>query len=347
MTENFLELIEKGGVWHCHGWVNGERIRRSTKTKNRLEAEEQRVKWLRDGEVGVSPGKAGQTLRDVIGAYRNRPRKRPYTYDTLKALDRIERGMGDVKLTALDARRVNAWADKEYDETNRFSRIKGLTLLRAACRYGARIGMLSSVPLIHTERIESKRLRFLERAELKVFLDECRRESEALWALCQFMAFTGGRRGEIIALRWDEIDFERRQVTFQSFKGRDGRTKKRTVPLNEPALEAARAMLKFRIVGAKDDVVFKGPSGKAWRRRKGTKQATHPIGWKRVVEKCGLVDFHPHDLRHTFASMLRREKRMELDRIAELLGHATLEMTQIYAHLIVEDFREDVDSLRL
>ncbi|CAB5220397.1 XerC Integrase [uncultured Caudovirales phage] len=349
MTENFLELKSKAGVWHCHGWVNGERVRRSTKTSDRMEAEEQRVKWLKDGAAGMAPGRPGHTVGDVLDAYMAQDRANPFTYATRHTVSRLRDEWETTKLVNLDTRRVMAWADKFYKGQSKHVRAKELSILKAAIRYGAKHGMVSAAPHIEVDKESTSRVKWLEKDELKRFLEVVREDRGVwLWALLQFMAFTGGRRGELITLRWTAIDLERKQVTLMSIKGKKAKVKLRTVPLNGPALEAARAMIGMRVVGLKDDYVFKMEGGKPWPvKEEGTRIADRIPKWAELVKKAGLENFKPHDLRHTFATMCRRERRMELDRIAELLGHTSTEMTKIYAHLIVEDHREDVDSLTL
>lgn len=344
--ENRLELTKADtGVWFCVGWVNGKRVRKSTRTKDRLEAEEQRLKWLKDGDAGIVPAKAGYTVQDIADLYKKKPRPLPFSYDTLRMLYYWEQGMGHVKLQALDSAAIHTWADRRFESIHTKARV--LVVVRAAVRYAVKKGMLPSAPFVAVENVDSKRLRFLERDELKRLIEACKNHSEALWALVLFMVTTGGRRGEIITLRWKDIDLERRQVTFTWTKGASGKEKKRTVPLNESAMEAVKSQLKKRVVGDPMDYVFKRQGGKPWHKRKASKQASKIPGWRVALKEAGITDFRPHDLRHTFASMLRRERKMPLDRIAELLGHSKLELTQIYAHLIVEDHKEDLDALRL
>lgn len=344
--ENKLELTKaETGVWFCHGWVNGKRIRKSTRTKDKLEAEEQRLKWLKDGDVGIVPAKAGYTVNDVIELYKNKPRPLPFTYETMRFLYHWEQGMGHVKLTALDSATIHTWADRRFSSAHTKARM--MTVVRAAVRYAVRKGMMPTAPFVAVETVDSKRLRFLERDELKRLLEACRNQNEALWALVLFMVSTGGRRGEIINLRWKDIDLERKQVTFRWTKGATAKEKQRTIPLNENALDAARSQLKARVVGDPMDYVFKRQRGKPWHKRKASVQASRIPGWREALKEAGIKDFRPHDLRHTFASLLRRERRMPIDRIAELLGHSKLELTQIYAHLVVDDHVEDLDAIRL
>lgn len=63
-----------------------------------------------------------------------------------------------------------------------------------------------------------------------------------------------------------------------------------------------------------------------------------------AVKKAGLVDFHFHDLRHTFASRLVM-KGVPLAAVSELLGHTSVAMTMRYAHLSPKHLTEAVGML--
>lgn len=60
-----------------------------------------------------------------------------------------------------------------------------------------------------------------------------------------------------------------------------------------------------------------------------------------ALRTAGIVNFHWHDLRHTFASRLR-QAGAPLGHIAELIGHKELSMTQRYAHLSIANLHEAV-----
>ncbi len=74
----------------------------------------------------------------------------------------------------------------------------------------------------------------------------------------------------------------------------------------------------------------------------GERQNDLPKGWERFLAKAGIVDFHWHDLRHTFASRLVM-KGVDLYKVMKLLGHHDFKMTERYAHLSPKYLREAVD----
>jgi integrase len=66
--------------------------------------------------------------------------------------------------------------------------------------------------------------------------------------------------------------------------------------------------------------------------------------FRRALNDAGIIDFHFHDLRHTFASYMR-QKGVDLHAISTLLGHKDLRMTKRYAHLNVDSLRRAVSVL--
>ena len=100
--------------------------------------------------------------------------------------------------------------------------------------------------------------------------------------LVEFVLFTGLRRGEALGLTWERVDRARGVVLLNVTKNH----KRREVPLNS----RADAVLARR--GPKNSGLVFG--SRAWDHFR--------TAWERAVERAKLVDFHFHDLRHTFAS---------------------------------------------
>jgi integrase len=135
--------------------------------------------------------------------------------------------------------------------------------------------------------------------------------------------FTGLRQGEAIGLTWDRVDRARGVLLLEVTKS--GR--RREVPLNA----AADAVLARR--GPKDGGrVFEG----SWNR--------YRTAWEAAVKRAKLVDFHWHDLRHTFASWAV-QRGATLPEVKDLLGHSSLAMTVRYAHLAPEHLRKAAATL--
>jgi len=115
----------------------------------------------------------------------------------------------------------------------------------------------------------------------------------------------------------------------------------RRVPLNTRAL----AILKSLRQGAGDEDLIFDP------RRTGRRRRQLLYRFKAACVRVGLLDFHYHDLRHTFATRLRAANVHEYD-IADLLGHSTTRgetrgtsVTRGYAHAVPSRLREAVESL--
>ena len=185
------------------------------------------------------------------------------------------------------------------------------------------LGWLESNPAFRVERLpESKgRTRFLSDEERDRLLAACRADSNALLYPAVAMALgTGGRKGEILGLRWSDVTLKpgHELVTFRDTKN----TETRSVALEGIALDAIRLQRTRRMLGS--DFVF--PS------RDGSKPAYLREAFERACAAAEVHDFRFHDLRHTFASYLAMSGAT-LAEIAEAMGHKTLAMVKRYAHL--------------
>lgn len=136
---------------------------------------------------------------------------------------------------------------------------------------------------------------------------------------------TGLRRGELFALEWSDIDFERSQLTVRGNKAKSG--KRRILPLNDDATHALTNWRDFRDEDKPTGLVFPGPNG--------GQLTTIKTAWLAICRAAEITDLRWHDLRHTFASHLAM-KGEDLNTIRELLGHSDYKTTLIYAHLTPE-----------
>lgn len=126
---------------------------------------------------------------------------------------------------------------------------------------------------------------------------------------------TAMRRSELLAIRWQDVDLERRAIRLRTSKNGSGRA----VPLSTTAVRILQDLPR-----SIDGRVF-------------------PISinavkciWPRVVEAAGLVDFHFHDLRHEATTRLF-EKGLQVMEVATITGHKDLRMLMRYTHLFPSD----------
>jgi len=165
------------------------------------------------------------------------------------------------------------------------------------------------------------RVRFLNDDERKRLLTACQdiRGAENLYLLVVLALSTGARHGELISLRWDQVDFKRKVIVLHDTKNKE----RRVLPLAHHALELVVKHHEER--DASVDIVFPAPRNPdaIWASR---------AAWLAALKKAKIENFRFHDLRHSAASYLAMNGA-SLAEIAEVLGHKTLAMVKRYSHL--------------
>lgn len=149
-----------------------------------------------------------------------------------------------------------------------------------------------------------------------------------LYVLILMALTTGARKGELLNLRWKDIDAQNRLAFLAQTKT----DKPRYIPLTEPVitqLEMFRAEQYKR--------VFENTVGN--NKPYDIKQA-----WQYALKRAKITPCRFHDLRHTAASNLVRAGRT-LFEVATLLGHSSPQMTQRYAHLATADTQRMVEAV--
>jgi integrase len=139
-------------------------------------------------------------------------------------------------------------------------------------------------------------------------------------AAIRLLLLTGARSGEILRLRWDQVDFERRVLVLP-----DSKTGKKTIVLNSYALLVLADIPRvgpYVIVGANPN-----------KPRYGLQRQ-----WSAVLRRAGVSRARIHDLRHTHASVGVGEG-LGLPIVGKILGHRTALATEQYAHLELDPVR--------
>jgi integrase len=173
----------------------------------------------------------------------------------------------------------------------------------------------------------SGRTRFLDETEIVQLLEACAESRSPYLRPFVLVALnTGCRRGEILSLTRDSIDWKRRTARLTGTKNGDDRI----VNLNDVALEALRA-LPSRINGKLFPFRDEHSVSRAFRR---------------AADRAELKDFRLHDLRHTFASHCAMNG-VQARGLQALLGHRDSRMTTRYSHLSDDYLKRAVNAIRL
>lgn len=175
---------------------------------------------------------------------------------------------------------------------------------------------------------DRKMNRFLSDAELERLnqvLAERTETNTAPYTIAAFrlLMYTGCRLGEVLSLKWDDINLKENFIHLK-----DSKVGERGIPLNE----SAKNVLLGLQTQADNPYVFCGD-------KKGTHLVTLQKAWERIRQKAGIPDVRIHDLRHSFASFALK-KGVSLYGVSKLLGHKNIATTTRYAHLELEELKK-------
>ncbi len=206
------------------------------------------------------------------------------------------------------------------------------------------VAKLADAPSLTTARARGPEMTVWTPAELSTFLDSI--EGNRNEALFRVMAMTGLRRGEVVGLRWSDVQLDRHRLTVnQAATVIDGlevvdvpktRRSRRVIDLDGDTtalLSRHRArqremFLRLGVTASASDRVFTNEIGDPIR--------PHSIGqaFGRLVTTAGVPKIRLHDLRHTHASHLLMAG-INVKVVSERLGHASVSFTlDTYAHVM-------------
>ena len=149
------------------------------------------------------------------------------------------------------------------------------------------------------------------------------KQRERLRSLIIMALNTGCRLGEMLKLRWRDVDFEKHQIKLQAFNTKT--EKERDVPISERLQEELQRLWESSKKNS-DDLVF-GSTNSV------TKSFTS------ARKRAGLDNVRFHDLRHTAATRLVKNKKMSLPEVGRILGHTQANTTYRYTNADTETVR--------
>ena len=216
-----------------------------------------------------------------------------------------------------------------------------LSCLKRALHSAVEWGQLGANPAagVHKLSNHAEKWSFLNHEEAEKFLAAATAKWKPLFRVAMQ---TGLRKGELLALRWSDIDWNNRvvQVRHTLFKDKlyppKSRAAVRAVPMTTEVLETLRTCRKAAAAHG-SQFVFCSDTG----------TPLDPTNVSRAVKaanrRSGVKRIRFHDMRHTFASQMAMAGA-GMRTIQELLGHSSLDMTLRYAHLTEEHGRRAVDK---
>lgn len=298
----------------------------------------------------------GKYLKDHYRAYLEQRHSRPdESLSYLKKFKLDDKPIEEIRLADLETWRINAQKKGLAPSTIN----RQCNAIKAALQRAVDWDLLENNPLARLKPLKLDRrpvVRYLTEAEGKRLLaalvvrdnrlregrrsaNEWRRErdydllpelgeyADNLTPLVILALNTGLRRGELWNLQWGDIDMKRQTLTVHGKGAKSGQT--RHIPLNNTAVSVLK-IHKGKVAQLPVNPVF----GKHLFQK----------SFSNLLKAARIESFRFHDIRHTFASRLVMAG-VPLNTVRELLGHSSLEMTLIYAHLAPDNLRQAVELL--
>jgi len=183
------------------------------------------------------------------------------------------------------------------------------------------------------------RIRWITREEALRLMESAKNEPKSphLVDFIRLSLNTGMRRGEVLGLEWNRVDLKSNLVYLGASNQKNGKIG--SVPLNNEAREAILSRRRFATTNCPN-------SQWVFSHEDGTRLGSVRKGFDGACRRVELIDFHPHDLRHTCAAWLV-QAGVTIREVAELLRHSDIRVTMRYAHLSPDNVRAAVKALEI
>ena len=304
----------------------------------------------------------GQWL-DVWFEYYAKVKVRPSSHKTYQGYikNHIKPHIGNIPLTKLTTLDLQVMY-QELLTKGRVDRIesqhqpKGLSaktvrnlnqIISSAMKLAIQQKLISSNPAdgCALPRIEHKEMKTLPADQLAAFLNEAKHTGT--FELYYIDLATGLRRGELLGLKWQDIDLDSGVIHVRRQIGRiDGKVQEaplktknayRNISIGTDAVSILREKKKQN--GGRSEYVFPSPTGGPMSPDSVLKML------HRVLERAGLPELRFHDLRHTFAT-LALQNGVDIKTVSGMLGHFSAGFTlDTYAHVTTAAQRRAADTM--
>ncbi|WP_101048242.1 tyrosine-type recombinase/integrase [Macromonas nakdongensis] len=308
-----------------HWWINttlpnGQRVRQSTGTQERSEAEALLAKLkldaYREHHFGVKPQRSWQ---EAVIRYLELKRTLKSFADVQRICRHLDRYLGALTLNQINGDVIWRIVQGELHKGNKPATVnRYLATIRNLLRMARdEWQWIDTFPKIRLLPGEVERDRWLTREEAERLIRCC---PPHLAALVRFALATGCRAGEITGLEWNRVDLNRKTAWLNQTKNGTPRG----VPLNEDAIEVLREQIGKHL---RFCFTYLGQPLRA--------DVTN-TAWHNALNKAGIEDFRFHDLRHTWASW-HRQAGTSCDELKDLGGWKTRSMVDRYAKFATEN----------
>ncbi len=328
----FVNRRMKGG--------NPERITLGRYPEMTIEQARRKTKEIiHDIAEGMNPAeikrgrKAELTFSELFDEYierHSKPSKKTWDEDVEKYVNHVEKPIGKMKLSEISRNEIASIHSSISRKGFTTAANRTLALISSVYGWAISAGRWNVNPALGIRRNKEKsRDRFIQGDELPRFFQAvAKEENETIRDYVLLSLLTGARRSNVLAMRWQDINFERAEWRIEVTKNGTPQT----VALSPEAIE----ILLNRKPLNHAAFIFPGigKNGHLMEPKK---------GWKRILERAGLDNLRIHDLRRTLGSW-QAKTGASLAIIGKSLNHKNQNTTAIYARLDLDPVRDSVNK---
>jgi len=335
-----MGIYRRGPVWWMRFSYQGKQVRKSTETDDRKLA--QRIFDKLKGEVAEGkwferlPGE-DYTFEDLIKKYMTEyssVNKAPTSYIRDKSLStHLLKCFGKFYLPDITPKMISEYKIKRRNEDASPTTVNHeLTLMSHAFNLATKEWEIikdNPVRKVAKEKERNQIERWLTDDEEKRLMSA---SPDWLRPIITFAINTGFREGEILGLKWKQIDFSRREITISEQKN----DQTDTLPLNDKVI----TVLKEKWNDRRKDAEYVFPS------QNNTRISNRNLfrAFQIAKEKAKIEKFRFHDLRHTFATRLVRSG-VDIYAVQKLGRWKTLSMVTRYGHYDTDSLRSSIEVM--
>jgi integrase len=277
------------------------------------------------------------------------------TFERYEQITRLhlKPALGRLKLKALTPAHVRSLYREKLEAGSSARTVRYVhTTLHKALKQTVMDGLLprNATEAVKPSQPSREEMHPLTPEQAKHLLQVAHEIGDRLEALYVLAIHTGLRQGELLGLKWDDVDLEdgalqvRRTLTITKsgpvFTSPKTTSSRRSVKLTSNATEALKSHLKRQLgeidrvgslwsPGDADGLIFASETGEPLDRRAVTK-----LKFKPLLKRSGLPEIRFHDLRHTCATLLLT-RNVNPKIVSEMLGHSTIAITlDTYSHVL-------------
>lgn len=332
-------LFKRGNVW----WLRysdgfGRIIRESSRAPRFKDAETlliERKKAIREGKepepIKRIPNYTFSQLAEEYSKWCERQRsfrsKRGF-------INQLIEPFGNIPLRHFTTKLIEQYQTDRLQKGNKPATVNRLIATLKHCIHkGYQWEMLSEETLKRIRQVKlleenNRRLRYLSKEECQTLINTCQGNTKAIVITA---LNTGMRKGEILNLRWDNVDLKHGFILLNQDQTKNSERKE--LPIND-TLRGVLQGLTRRL-----DIPYVFYGNATAKPYQDVKRSFHT-----ALRRAGIKDFHFHDLRHTFASHLIMAG-VDITTVSRLLGHKSLTMTLRYSHLAPSHMAKALDIL--